>query len=61
MIRSKKDYPILYVVILTLLYDGENFAYIESFVVDIDHISEKGLNLETLKQQFQRDERIVTL
>ena len=37
----------------------ENFAYIESFVVDIDHISEKGLNLETLKQQFQRDERVV--
>lgn len=23
MIRSKKDYPILYVVILTLLYDGQ--------------------------------------
>ena len=39
----------------------ENFAYIESFVVDIDHISEKGLNLETLKQHFQRDERVVTL
>lgn len=37
----------------------ENFAYIESFVVDIDHIVAKGLNIEELKQKFRRDERVM--
>lgn len=37
----------------------ENFAYIESFVLDIDHITDKGLDLENLKQQFRMDERVV--
>ena len=37
----------------------ENFAYTEYFIVDVDHISEKGLNLSTVREQVERDERVV--
>lgn len=37
----------------------ENFAYIEYFIVDIDHISEKGLSLEEIRLRIQKDERVV--
>ena len=37
----------------------ENFAYTEYFIVDIDHISEKGLNLAVVRDQVERDERVV--
>ena len=37
----------------------ENFAYTEYFIVDIDHISEKGLNLGVIRDQVERDERVV--
>lgn len=37
----------------------ENFAYTEYFIVDVDHISEKGLNLSTVRELVERDERVV--
>jgi hypothetical protein len=37
----------------------ENFAYINYFILDIDHISEKGLNIEDIKNMAQKDERVV--
>ncbi len=35
----------------------ENFAYTEYFVVDIDHIGEKGLSIDTLKSKIMADSR----
>ncbi len=35
----------------------ENFAYTDSFVIDIDHIGEKGLALEDLRFRIQADPR----
>lgn len=35
----------------------ENFAYTEYFIVDIDHISEKGLLIEDLFQKITKDNR----
>lgn len=37
----------------------ENFAYTEYFILDIDKIEEKGLSLESLRQQFQSDSRVM--
>lgn len=39
----------------------ENFAYTEFFIVDIDHISMKGLNLETLKKDLKQDQSVFML
>lgn len=39
----------------------KNFASIASFVIDIDHISEKGLSIDNLKISLTADERIVML
>lgn len=39
----------------------ENFLYIEYFVIDIDHISEKQYAIETIKQDLLKDERIVLM
>ena len=38
-----------------------NFAYTEYFVVDIDHLSEKNIDLESLRQELQQDDRVVML
>lgn len=35
----------------------ENFAYTQYFIVDIDHISEKGLVLDTLRDKIKHDSR----
>lgn len=35
----------------------ENFAYTDSFVIDVDHIGEKGLALEDLRFRIQADPR----
>jgi hypothetical protein len=35
----------------------ENFAYCDCFVIDIDHISEKGLNVQSLRQKIENDSR----
>ena len=36
----------------------ENFASISYFIIDIDHITEKGLNISTLKESLKQDNRI---
>jgi len=37
----------------------ENFAYIEYFMVDIDHLSEKGLVLAEVRKHIEQDNRVV--
>lgn len=37
----------------------ENFGYTECFVVDIDHLSEKGLTVDTVKARISDDQRIL--
>ena len=37
----------------------ENFGYTECFIVDIDHLSEKGLTVETVKARIHDDQRIL--
>lgn len=36
-----------------------NFAYTESFVIDIDHLSDKGLVMEDLRTQLMADKRVM--
>lgn len=36
----------------------ENFLYAERFLVDIDHLSDFGLEMETLKALFKKDVRV---
>ncbi|MBR1626831.1 MAG: virulence protein E, partial [Bacteroidales bacterium] len=36
----------------------ENFVYIEHFIVDIDHLSEKSVNINTLKSVLMKDNRL---
>lgn len=38
---------------------GENFAYIEYFILDIDKVSEKGLEINTLRSEIQKDDRVM--
>jgi tetratricopeptide (TPR) repeat protein len=37
----------------------ENFGYTECFIVDIDHIAEKGLNIDSLREKLTNDSRTV--
>lgn len=37
----------------------ENFAYAETFILDIDHVSEKNLDLAAVRQQIQADTRVL--
>ncbi len=37
----------------------ENFAYTEYFIVDIDHVSEKGFCVEELRKRIESDTRVV--
>lgn len=37
----------------------ENFGYTECFIVDIDHLSEKGLTVEMVKARIRDDQRIL--
>ncbi len=39
----------------------ENFGSIEYFVLDIDHISEKGLDKESLRKKLEQDDRVCLL
>jgi len=39
--------------------NSENFGYIENFIIDIDHLSSKGLNIKTLKARLMTDSRIL--
>lgn len=36
----------------------ENFAYTNCFVIDIDHISDNGLDLTAMRQRLQADDRV---
>ena len=37
----------------------ENFGYTEYFIIDIDHLSEKGLTVEIVKARIRDDQRIL--
>ena len=37
----------------------ENFGYIEHFIIDIDHIAEKGLELNALRAKLTTDSRVM--
>ena len=37
----------------------ENFGFTECFVFDIDHLSDKGLTIDTVKSRIRDDERIM--
>lgn len=37
----------------------ENFAYTETFVIDIDHIATKGFSLQDVRQRIVADERVL--
>lgn len=37
----------------------ENFAYAAYFMLDIDHIAEKGLDVKTLRQRLEADSRVM--
>lgn len=37
---------------------SEHFAYIEHFIVDVDHLSEKGLDPMEVRSRLQADERL---
>lgn len=37
----------------------ENFAYTEYFILDIDHLYEKGKDLQNVRQQIQADNRVM--
>lgn len=40
-----------------LVRKSENFAYTEYFILDIDHLSEKGLMLDDVRKKINADER----
>lgn len=37
----------------------ENFAYTEYFIIDIDHLSEKGFSIPELRARIEKDERVL--
>lgn len=37
----------------------ENFAYIENFIVDIDHLSSKDLSINEVRKRIEADERVL--
>lgn len=37
----------------------ENFAYTSYFVIDIDHVSEKGIDLNSLRKKIEADSRVM--
>lgn len=37
----------------------ENFAYTEYFILDIDHLYEKGMDLNSVREKIQADKRVV--
>ncbi len=39
--------------------NSENFAYIQYFILDIDKISEKDISIEQLRNNIQKDDRVV--
>lgn len=39
----------------------ENFVYIEHFIIDLDHLSDKGLSVEQVKQKLMKDGRLALM
>jgi hypothetical protein len=39
----------------------ENFAWINHFIIDIDHIAEKGFDMSTLKERLKADNRLLIM
>lgn len=39
----------------------DNFAYIEYFIVDVDHITMKGIDMEDLKRRLRSDSRVMLM
>lgn len=39
----------------------ENFAFIDSFIIDIDNITQKGLSIESIKNKLVTDNRVLML
>lgn len=37
----------------------ENFAYASYFVIDIDHVSEKGMEIDSLRKKIEADSRVL--
>lgn len=37
----------------------QNFAYTETFLVDIDHISDKGLDMQDVRKRIEADSRVL--
>ena len=37
----------------------ENFAYTEYFIIDIDHLSDKGFSLPDVRKRIEADSRVV--
>ncbi len=37
----------------------DNFAYTEYFIIDIDNLTEKGMNIATLRKQLESDSRVL--
>lgn len=40
---------------------GENFSYIEHFIVDLDYLMEKEINIQQLKEKLKSDNRIALM
>lgn len=56
----KRMLPYVVCGMFTPLYRRtENFAYIEYFIVDIDHLSDKGMNISEVRKRIEQDERTV--
>lgn len=39
----------------------ENFAYIEYFMLDVDHLSDKGIGLDAVREQLKQDSRLMMM
>lgn len=56
----KRNLPYFVCSVFTPLYRRtENFAYTLYFVLDIDHLSRKGLVLSELREKLQQDDRVL--
>lgn len=56
----KKELPYLVCGTFNPLFRRtENFAFIEYFIVDIDHISQKGLSIENIRREIEKDSRTI--
>ena len=60
--RCKRELPYIVCGVFNPPYRRtENFAYTEHFIIDIDHISEKGLDINAIRNTFEKDERVLLL